>query len=174
MYTGYGVYGEYVEAPNAEFDDVVAMCAALFERSAQCNIHMSNYGMMAKYMENMDAEFEQRYCNFIDNIVYGTYNEMGEIKLKADSFDFSDWRNPEQYKKMKMPAGQAIGLALSVLLVIALSALAFVTHRALTRRGGRSTPWAPKFAPKRLFRKDVERQDSGIVTGRSSNGDMLL
>jgi len=148
MYTGYGVYGEYVEAPNEEFDDVVGMCAALFESSAQCNIHMSNYGVMAKYMEDMDAEFEQRYCNFIDNIVYGTYDEMGEIKLKADTFDFSDWKNPDQYKKMKMPAGQAIGLALSILLFVALAALAFITQRSLTRKG---TPWRP-----RRFKKSVE------------------
>jgi len=148
MYTGYGVYGEYVEAPNSEFDDVVGMCAALFESSAQCNIHMSNYGVMAKYMEDMDASFEQRYCNFIDNIVYGTYDEMGEIKLKADTFDFQDWKNPDQYKKMKMPAGQAIGLALSVLLFVSLAALAFITQRSLTRRG---TPWRP-----RRFKKSVD------------------
>jgi len=148
MYTGYGVYGEYVEAPNSEFDDIVGMCAALFESSAQCNIHMSNYGVMAKYMEDIDAEYEQRYCNFIDNIVYGTYDEMGEIKLKADTFDFSDWKNPDQYKKMKMPAGQAIGLALSILLFVALAALAFITQRSLTRKG---TPWRP-----RRFKKSVE------------------
>jgi len=148
MYTGQGVYGEYVEAPNEEFDDVVGMCAALFERSAQCNIHMNNYDVMSKYMDDLDIAFEQRYCAFIDNIVYGTYDEMGEIKLKAETFDFNDWRNPEQYKKMKMPAGQAIGLALSILLVVALSALAFITQRSLTRRG---TPWRP-----RRFKKSVE------------------
>lgn len=148
MYMGQGVYGDYVEAPNEEFDDVVGMCAALFERSAQCNIHMNNYDMMSKYMETIDASFEQRYCAFIDNIVYGTYDEMGEIKLRSDTFDFNDWRNPDQYKKMKMPAGQAIGLALSILLVIALSALAFITQRSLTRRG---TPWRP-----RRFKKSVE------------------
>jgi len=148
MYQGQGVYGDYVEAPNSEFDDVVGMCAALFERSAQCNIHMSNYGMMAKYMDNVDAAFEQRYCAFIDNIVYGTYDEMGEIKLKNEAFDFNDWRNPEQYKKMRMPAGQAIGLALSVLLTIALAALAFITQRTLTRRG---TPWRP-----RRFKKGID------------------
>jgi len=148
MYTGQGVYGDYVEAPNSEFDDVVGMCAALFERSAQCNIHMSNYGMMSKYMEEIDAAFEQRYCAFIDNIVYGTYDEMGEIKLKSDTFDFNDWRNPEQYKKMTMPASQAIGLALSILLTIALAAMAFVTQRSLTRKG---TPWRP-----RRFKKSVE------------------
>jgi len=168
MYMGQGVYGNYIEAPNAEFDDIVAMCAALFERSAQCNIHMNNYEMMAKYMENLDAEFEQRYCNFVDNIVYGSYDESGEIKLRADSFDLSDWRNPEQYKKMKMPAGQAVGLALSILLVVALSALAFVTQRSLTRR---STPWKPK----RLSKMDqdpstTERENAGIYMGQSRSG----
>jgi len=168
MYMGQGVYGDYIEAPNAEFDDVVAMCAALFERSAQCNIHMNNYDVMAKYMENLDVEFEQRYCNFVDNIVYGSYDESGEIKLRADSFDLSDWRNPEQYKKMKMPAGQAVGLALSILLVVALSALAFVTQRSLTRR---STPWKPK----RLSKMDqdpstTEREDAGIYMGQSRSG----
>mmetsp|Transcript_65386 Transcript_65386/g.72994 ORF Transcript_65386/g.72994 Transcript_65386/m.72994 type:complete len:800 (+) Transcript_65386:279-2678(+) len=168
MYMGQGVYGNYIEAPNAEFDDIVAMCAALFERSAQCNIHMNNYEMMAKYMENLDAEFEQRYCNFVDNIVYGSYDESGEIKLRADSFDLSDWRNPEQYKKMKMPAGQAVGLALSILLVVALSALAFVTQRSLTRR---STPWKPK----RLSKMDqdpsaIEQEDAGIYMGQSRSG----
>merc|ERR1712194_952243 len=168
MYMGQGVYGNYIEAPNAEFDDIVAMCAALFERSAQCNIHMNNYEMMAKYMENLDAEFEQRYCNFVDNIVYGSYDESGEIKLRADSFDLSDWRNPEQYKKMKMPAGQAVGLALSILLVVALPALAFVTQRSLTRR---STPWKPK----RLSKMDqdpsaIEQEDAGIYMGQSRSG----
>ena len=150
MYTGWGVYGEYVEAPNEEFDDIVGMCAALFERSAQCNIHMNNYGTMSNYMDKIDLAFEQRYCAFIDNIVYGTYDEMGEIKLKADTFDFNDWRNPDQYKKLKMPAGQAIGLALSILLVVALSALAFITQRSLTRKG---TPWRPR----RFQKKSVEQ-----------------
>merc|ERR1712194_379031 len=108
----------------------------------------NSYGVMAKYMEDLDVGFEQRYCNFIDNIVYGTYDEMGEIKLKADTFDFSDWKNADQYKKMRMPAGQAIGLALSVLLFVALAALAFITQRSLTRKG---TPWRP-----RRFNKSVE------------------
>jgi len=166
MYMGQGIYGEYVEAPNAEFDDVVAMCAALFERSAQCNIHMNNYDMMAKYMENLDEEFEQRYCNFIDNIVYGSYNENGEIKLRADSFDFSDWKNPDQYKKMRMPAGQAVGLAISVLLVIALSALAFVTQRSLTRR---STPWRPK----RLFSKQKNLEQKGQSAAGNANPPLV-
>ncbi|KAL3914326.1 MAG: hypothetical protein SGARI_000179 [Bacillariaceae sp.] len=162
MQTGQGVYGEYVEPPNEEFDDIVAMCAALFERSAQCNIHMQNYDMMSKYMDELDAEFEQRYCNFIDNIVYGAYDETGEIKLRPESFDLSDWRNPSQYKKIRMPAGQAVLLSLSVLAVVALAALAFFTQRSLKRQ---STPWRPKRAE-----IDMERQASGIGMGRARSG----
>jgi hypothetical protein len=164
MQKGQGVYGEYVEPPNTQFDDIVAMCAALFERSAQCNIHMQNYAMMSKYVDELDAAFEQRYCNFIDNIVYGSYDEEGEIKLRPESFDLADWRNPEQYKKIRMPAGQAVMLSLSVLLVVALAALAFFTHRSLTRQ---STPWRPKRASMEL---DMERQTSGIIMGRAQSG----
>lgn len=164
MQKGQGVYGEYVEPPNDQFDEIVAMCAALFERSAQCNIHMQNYDMLVQYMDDLDAEFEQRYCNFIDNIVYGAYDESGEIKLRAETFDLADWRNPEQYKKIRMPAGQAVMLSLSVLLVIALAALAFFTQRSLTRQ---STPWRPKRASMDI---DMERQPSGIGMGRARSG----
>lgn len=163
-----GVYGEYVAAPDAEVDGVVAMCAALWERSAQCNVHMTNYNMMVKYMENLDVEYEQRYCNFIDNIVYGAYDESGEILLKPDTFDLSEWRNPEQYKKIRMPAGQAVGLALSATLVVALSALAFFTQRSLTRQ---STPWRPKRASGvNMDAEEVKRTSSGIGMARSQSG----
>jgi hypothetical protein len=162
------VYGSYVAAPDAEVDGVVAMCAALFERSAQCNVHMTNYNMMSKYMDSMDTEFEQRYCNFIDNIVYGSYDESGEILLKPDSFDLSEWRNPEQYKKLRMPAGQAVGLAISATLVVALAALAFFTQRSLTRQ---STPWRPKRASGvNMDEETPKRTSSGITMGRSQSG----
>jgi hypothetical protein len=126
---------------------------------------MENYNMMSKYMDTVDAEFEQRYCNFIDNIVYGAYDEEGEIKLRPESFDLADWRNPEQYKKVRMPAGQAVMLAISVLLVVALAALAFFTQRSLQRQ---STPWRPKRSS--LDSVDMERQPSGIAMERARSG----
>jgi hypothetical protein len=167
MYSGQGVYGEYVQAPDSSFDGVVAMCAALFDRSAQCNMHLTNYATMSKYMDTLDLQYEQRYCNFIDNIVYGAYDEKGEILLKPETFDLSDWRNPEQYKKIRMPAGQAVGLAISVILVISLSALAFFTHRSLRRQ---STPWRPKRLSVDAENPGMDRQSSGIVLGRSRSG----
>ena len=85
--------------------------------------------------------------------------------LKRESFEIEDWRNPEQYKKLKIPAGQAIGLALSVLLVVVLLATAIFTHRSLKRQ---STPWRPKQGS--LDPNDLSRQNSGIVMGRSRSG----
>lgn len=169
MYSGEGLYGQYAQAPDSSFDSVVAMCAALFDRSAQCNMHMTNYAMMSKYMDDLDVEYETRYCNFIDNIVYGAYDENGEILLKPETFDLSDWRNPSQYKKIKMPAGQAVGLSISVILVISLAALAFFTQRSLRRQ---STPWRPKRlnVDSENQSSGVLRQSSGIVLGRSRSG----
>jgi hypothetical protein len=166
MYTGEGLYGQYAQAPDSSYDEVVAMCAALWDRSAQCNMHIESYSKMSQYMDTLDLEYEQRYCNFIDNIVYGAYDEQGEILLKPETFDLSDWRNPEQYKKIRMPAGQAVGLAISVILVVSLSALAFFTQRSLRRQ---STPWRPKrvSTDSEIAPSGLMRQGSGIVTGRS-------
>ena len=47
---GYGMYGEYVADPEVDDYGVVAMCSALFEISAQCNIHMNSYDILALYM----------------------------------------------------------------------------------------------------------------------------
>ena len=82
--------------------------------------------------------------------------------LKPESFDFNDWRNTEQYKKMKMPVGQALLLAFSMLLVIVLSAVAAYTRKSLTSH---AQPWRPRTGP-----EAVQRQDSGIGIGRSRSG----
>ena len=138
------------------------MCSALTEMSAQCNKHMDNYDVMSQFMTQQEQDYETRYCSFIDNIIYGAYDETGEIVLQGDTFDFADWRNPSQYKKLRMPAGQAVTLALSVLLVAVLAATAVVTRRTLKNQ---KTPWTPKQDP-----SDVSRQNSGIVMGRERSG----
>jgi hypothetical protein len=123
---------------------------------------MSNFESISRYMSQYELDQEARYCAFIENIVYGAYDESGEILLKPEQFDFADWQNPQQYKKLKMPVSQALGLATSIVLCIALLATAAVSNRALTRG---STPWKPS-------RQDVAlaRQNSGIVMGRSRSG----
>ena len=143
-------------------DGVIAMCGALYTLSAQCNMKMNNFASISRYMSQYELDTESRYCSFISNIVYGAYDESGEILLQPEQFDFADWQNPHQYKKLRMPASQAVGLAFSIVLCVALFASAAVTQRQLTRP---STPWKPS-------REDVAlaRQNSGILMGRSRSG----
>jgi hypothetical protein len=125
-------------------------------------MNMNNFAYISRYMSQYELDLEARYCAFIENIIYGSYDESGEILLKPESFDFADWRNPKQYKTLRMAPSQAIGLSLSIILCIALLAAAAVTNRSLTRS---SSPWKPS-------RSDVSlsRQNSGIVLGRSRSG----
>ena len=77
------------------------MCAALFEQSAQCNQHMTNYDKMSMYMTQQEIDLESRYCSFIDNIVYGAYDETGEIMLKRESFEIEDCETPSNTRSSR-------------------------------------------------------------------------
>jgi hypothetical protein len=140
------------------------MCSSLYQNSAPCNKHMDNYEYLSMFMSEEEKMYEDRYCSFIDNIVYGAYDDQGEILLKREQFDFEDWRNPDQYRKLKLPVGQAIGLAVSIILCVTLLAAAVYTKRSLTRQ---STPWKPT---RSMDPNSLSRQNSGIVMGRSRSG----
>lgn len=150
-------------APETDEDGVVAVCRALYEGSAQCNMNMNNFNQISRYMSQYELDIEKRYCAFIENIIYGAYDESGEILLQPESFDFSDWRNPRQYRKLKMPVGQAIFLSLSIILLIAAAAAAVFTHRSITRK---NSPWRPK----RMSNDELEHTPSGIGLARSQSG----
>jgi hypothetical protein len=162
---GNGRYGDYVSAPQTDADGVVAVCRALYATSAQCNTNMNNFAQISQYMSAYELDLEKRNCGFISNIIHGAYDENGNILLKADSFDFADWRNPQQYKKLKMPVGQAILLSLSIIAFVAAAAAAVFTHRSLTRS---SNPW--KLQQPMGNDELVERTDSGIGLARSQSG----
>eukprot|EP00339_Tiarina_fusa_P008975 CAMPEP_0117014900 /NCGR_PEP_ID=MMETSP0472-20121206/12002_1 /TAXON_ID=693140 ORGANISM="Tiarina fusus, Strain LIS" /NCGR_SAMPLE_ID=MMETSP0472 /ASSEMBLY_ACC=CAM_ASM_000603 /LENGTH=797 /DNA_ID=CAMNT_0004718575 /DNA_START=76 /DNA_END=2469 /DNA_ORIENTATION=+ len=156
--------GYYVRAPDTDDEGVVAMCSSLYQNSAPCNKHMEDYEFLAMFMTEEEKLYEERYCTFIENIVFGAYDEQGEILLKREQFDFEDWRNPDQYRKLRLPASQAIGLAVSIILCVTLLAAAVFTKRSITRQ---STPWKPK---RSLDPSSLSRQNSGIVMGRSRSG----
>jgi hypothetical protein len=166
--TGYygNKYQDYQE-PNVNTDGVVAFCSAMYSSSATCNVNMNSYSEMSEYMSEAEIRQETRNCAFIDNIVYGTYDQQGDIQLTSPTFDFSDWKNPEQYRKVQLPASQAIGLALSVLLVVCLSATAIFMNRSLHRR---DMPWRPRRFGRTLDNDSLSRKQSGITMGRSRSG----
>lgn len=164
MNSGNGRYGDYVAAPKTDTEGVLAVCRALYETSAQCNMNMKNFAQISQYMSSYELDLEKRNCGFIANIIHGAYDESGEILLKASAFDFSDWRNPQQYKKLKMPVGQAVFLSLSIIAFVASAAAAIFTHRSLTRA---SNPWKLNQAD---GEEGIPRTESGIALARSHSG----
>lgn len=166
-----GIYGEYAAAPETDVDGVVAVCRALYAGSAQCNSHMKNFNQISMYMSEYELKLEEKNCAFIDNIIWGSYDESGEILLTPEEFDFSDWRNVNQYRRIRMPASQAMLLSLSIVICVALASIAAYTRRTLIRS---SDPWVPKRP--NLNDKDLIRQSSGIrlARARSGPGDVPL
>ena len=168
LYQDMSMYNQgkyWVNAPDVDSNGVVAFCSALYSSAAQCDVNMDSYDSDSMFKTDRELEVEQKVCNFIDNIVYGAYNENGEIVLESPMFDFSDWRNPKQYKQLKMPVGQAVGLAMSALLMVVLIATACLMQRTLSR-GSENMPWKP---PRRSV-ADLSRQNSGIGMARSRSG----
>ena len=162
MNSGEGRYGDYVRAPEMDTEGVVAVCKALYAGSVQCNMNMNNFQTISRYMSTCELDLEKRACSFIENIIYGAYDESGEILLKPEAFNFAKWRNPQQYKKLKMPATQAVFLSLSIIAFVTAAASAILTHRsALRATTGR--PWRPK----RLTVEKLSREPSGITSARS-------
>ena len=64
----YGLYGAYVAAPETDDDGVVAMCSALFQVSAQCNVHMNSYERLSLYM--VSDERPPLLSLFFDRLFY--------------------------------------------------------------------------------------------------------
>uniref|UniRef100_A0A6V2QEH1 Uncharacterized protein n=1 Tax=Ditylum brightwellii TaxID=49249 RepID=A0A6V2QEH1_9STRA len=106
-------------------------------------------------------------CNFIGNVITGSYNENGEIFLDNDEFE--TLMEMARYYASGVSLYQAIGLAVSILATLFLSFYSCYLHRALTKKA----PWRPRRArgmsPEALAGQ-VSRQNSGIVMGRSRSG----
>lgn len=162
--SGEGRYGDYVTAPETDQEGTVAVCRALYSGSAQCNMNMNNFEQISRYMSTYEIDLEKRYCAFIANIIDGNYDENGDILLKPEQFNFADWKNPRQYKKLRMPADQAIYLSLSIIAFIATAAMAVFAHRSIRRS---ASPWRPKRGSPE---EHIARKNSGIGFARSQSG----
>jgi len=137
-----GRYGSYSALPDKATDTAFAMCSTLYTLSAQCNEHMNNYYQVSRVMSSAELAEESRSCTFINNIMGGSFDESGVIQRKDDTFNWNDLRNPHQYRRLRMPVIQALSLSASIILAIAMAALAFSYQRAF-RREGKESPWSP-------------------------------
>jgi hypothetical protein len=115
---------------------------------------------------------EEQVCNFIDNIVSGTYDESGDIIIDSSKYNISDWRNKDQYinvlhaAQKEVTGGQVAGLVLSILGCSFLCMYACVLHSSLTKKGLQWKPRRGKYTDPTA----ISRQNSGIVLGRSRSG----
>lgn len=150
--------------PDTEADGVLAMCTSLYDLSAQCNKKMNDYELVAREMTWEELAEEERACTFIDNIMEGSFDEGGEIRLQWGTFDLADWKNPHQYRRLRMPTDQALLLTFSIILCITLAAAASVLQRAFKRKSNAS-PWSDE----RLFRHNHCAQR--VTRRRPSLGD---
>lgn len=159
-----GRYGDYATAPDSDADTAMAICSTLYTVSAQCNVKIESHDQIARTMTSSELLDEQNTCTFINNIMYGSYDESGEITLKPDTFDFADWRNPKQYKKVRLPAGQAVLLSLSIIFFLGMVGAVIAHHRMIRRN---KSPWVPNRPPPS---SPLDHKQSHIVLERDQSG----
>ncbi len=127
---------------------------------------MNNYEQVARLMSPAEQGEEDQACAFINNIMDGSYDESGEILLKGGTFEFADWKNPRQYRRLKMSLDQALLLSFSIVLCVALATIASIQQRAFKRKG-KESPWSDS----RLFHQTYQKSEHGLMRRRPSLGD---
>lgn len=159
----------------ADQEDINELCVALYEYSARCDKHFRVYNSKTSTAKYADSIVEENLsCDFIDSIIMGNYNELGfvdigtEWTVEATSGFMADNAyaqkiNQEVHKVSPM---QVFGLIASLMACAILGVWAATLHQSLTKAG----PWRPR----RGFRaatpaQEIDRQNSGIVVGRSAS-----
>jgi len=122
---------------------------------------------------------EDLTCDFIDSIVMGNYNEMGEIDMgntyaERQSGWFANNLYAQRYGESvsKVSPLQVFGLVASIAAVCTLAMWSMTLHKSLTKAG----PWRPRnglLSPAPVQNNagaaDLNRQNSGIMMGRSES-----
>ena len=154
----------WTETDDGDGSDITELCAYLYESSARCDKHYRAYSSQtnsAKYAEAVAQE--DLACDFIDSVVMGNFNEMGFVNLDNTYSSAQGERGTfgQQYGQFvsKVSPLQIFGLVASLMAVVILAGWSMTLHQSLTKRG----PWRPR----RMEANALDRQNSGIVLGRS-------
>jgi len=153
------------------------LCAALYQYSARCDKHYRVYSSKtnsAKYADAIAAE--DLTCDFIDSVIMGNYNEMGFVNLgtaytvEQTTGYMADNLMAQKVNQMvsEVTPMQVFGLIASLMVVSILGVWAASLHNSLSKGG----PWRPRRgfrATTSPTKDDLDRQNSGIVLGRSAS-----
>jgi len=160
---------------NGEINE---LCESVYMVSARCDKHFRSYNNKAKQAKYAEAMAQEDLtCDFIDSIVMGNYNEMGEIDMGDGYGRQAGWLGSNMYAQeyghyvTEVTPLQVFGLIASVLAVGILAMWSMTLHKSLTKAG----PWRPTrglrahAAQSNAGAADVNRQNSGIMTARSAS-----
>jgi len=169
-------------------NEINELCESVYKVSARCDKHFRAYNSKSKQAKYAEAAAQEDLtCDFIDSIVMGNYNEMGEIDMGnrngesgADGEQVAGqqpaWMAKNMYAQQygqyitEVTPLQIFGLIASILAVCILGAWSMTLRSSLTKSG----PWrptrgmrSPALSP--ATAAALDRQNSGIVIGRSES-----
>jgi len=151
------------------------VCGALYTYAAKCNSHFYNYqSSVDSYGSSQQVANEEQACNFIDNMQSRKYNEYGEIVLDESGVTmdmskvnlFSPSSLTAEATRAGVTGGQIAWLFLLGIACAGMLGYGVVLHKSLMDN---NIPWRPRRG-ELSEPTDLNRQNSGIVMGRSRSG----
>ncbi|KAL7534851.1 hypothetical protein ACHAXR_006124 [Thalassiosira sp. AJA248-18] len=160
-------------------DEINEICESLYEVSARCDKHFRSYTTKTKQAKYAEAVAQEDLaCDFIDSVVMGNYNEFGYVNLSDDQMEQTGWLGNSMYASeyghyiTEVTPLQIFGLVATIAICGILAVWSMTLHQSLSKRG----PWRPRrgmmssrTAAETPQAADINRQNSGIVMGRSQS-----
>jgi len=167
---------------NKDMTEINELCQNVYKVTARCDKHYRSYSSKTKRSKYAEAlAQEDLTCDFIDSIVMGNYNEMGEVDMvQGQNQGQNGWMANNSYGQQyghyvtEVSPLQIFGLIASVAAVCILATWSMTLHKSLSSNRG---PWRPRRGMKspassRAAVADLDRQNSGIMNCRSASAVM--
>ncbi|KAL7552786.1 hypothetical protein ACHAWF_016051, partial [Thalassiosira exigua] len=162
-------------------EEINEICENLYMVSARCNKNFRSYNTKSKQAKYAAAVSQDDLtCDFIDSVAMGNYDEMGLLNVTDNYLVESnpDWLKDNIYAQeygryaAQVTPLQVVGLLVSLVACLALAAWSFSLRESALKTG----PWRPRqgfggrsAATNTANAGDMDRQNSGIVMGRSQS-----
>mmetsp|Transcript_11153 Transcript_11153/g.23711 ORF Transcript_11153/g.23711 Transcript_11153/m.23711 type:complete len:703 (+) Transcript_11153:199-2307(+) len=158
---------------NTGNGEINELCENIYMVTARCDKHYRSYSSKINRAQYAEAVAQEDLtCDFIDSIVMGNYNEMGEVDMVRNQRQ-NGWTANNSYKQQKghfaeVSPLQIFGLIASIAAVCIFAMWSMTLHKSLSSNRG---SWRPRrgmlsFASSRAAEADIDRQNSGIMNCR--------
>merc|ERR1712127_702313 len=155
--------------------EISELCQNMYQVTARCDKHFRSYknkSKQAKYAEAIAQE--DLTCDFIDSIVMGNYNEMGELDMGEkynNGVNNEGWWANRMKSENLGPISKVTPLQL-LLLIVTIGSVATLAlwSMSLQKSLAKAPAWRPRGPVEgsaAVATGELERQSSGIMMGRS-------